>query len=99
MLRLQSHSAVVSCSPECSANAVNTLMIMLIFFYYLFSFVFIADSRIFSVGDTLWVCRRGSLRALERRQRRRGFRSGLKPSQFCLQHLCGEQTECAPQLA
>lgn len=79
---------------ECGANAVNMHMIMLIFLYYLFSFVFIADSRICSVGDAQWVRRRSTL---ERRQRRRRSRSGLKPSQvrLCLfrQHLCTKKKE------
>lgn len=91
MLLLPSLPAVVSRSRE---RAANVHMIMLIFLYYLFSFVFIADSRIWRVGDTLWVCRRSSL---ERRQRRHGFRSGLKPPQFCLclflQHLCTKRRE------
>lgn len=98
---MNAHAPISSRRYERGANAVNMHMIMLISLYYLFSFVFIADSRILGVGDTLRVCRRSALRALERRQRRHGFRSGLKPSQFCLglshqTSLHKKQRKCAP---
>lgn len=44
--------------PEYAHDYADFFKFLLLFFYYLFSFVFITDSRIVGVGDTLRVCRR-----------------------------------------
>lgn len=73
------------------------------FLYYRFSFVFITDSRIFSVGDTVWVCRRGSLKSAVTRPARRWIQGVFEaiPNPACLlvlQHFCTKDTKCAAHL-
>lgn len=73
------------------------------FLYYRFSFVFITDSRIFSVGDTVWVCRRGSLKSAVTRPARRWIQGVFEaiPNSACLlvlQHFCTKDTKCAARL-
>lgn len=73
------------------------------FLYYRFSFVFITDSRIFSVGDTVWVCRRGSLKSAVTRPARRWIQGVFEaiPNPACLlvlQHFCTKDTKCAARL-